>query len=142
MAVRRYVRDRLGRFSSTGGGTIGRSRPPAPAPSGGSLTRKLRAGQRKLYRAEQDRMQALGGTVAGMRIIRRNVKQGAARPAASTGQRSTGRVTDALRGTMRQLAQSDARYFRQAGNILGGDRRSQGTLGGSTRKPQRKLKGT
>lgn len=140
MAVRRYTRDRRGRFSS-GGGIIGRSKQAAPAPSGGNLTRKLRAGQRGLYRAEQDRMQALGGNVAGMRIIRRNVKQGAARPVAATSRRSSGRVTDALRGTMRQLAQSDARYFREAGNILGSGRRSQSTLSAITRKSQRRLKG-
>lgn len=142
MGVRRYTRDRRGRFSSSGAGTIGRVKPDAAPSSSGSLTRKLRAGQRKLYRAEQDRMQALGGTVAGMRIIRRNVRQGATRPAASTGQRNSGRVADALRGTMRQLAQSDARYFRQADNILSSGRGGKGTLSGSTRKPQRRLKGS
>lgn len=143
MAVRRYARDRHGRFASGGGnGTIAnRSKSAAPAKPGGSMTKALRRGQRKLYRAEQDRMHMLGGNVAGMRIIQRNVRKGAAPKATggTSGGSRAGSVSGALRGTMRQLAQSDARYYRNMGAALGGSK-TQGTLGGS--KPRRRLKGS
>ena len=78
MAVRNQTRDSRGRFAGRGtGGIISRPKPPKPQPKGGSMTRALRRGQRDLYKAEQMRVQSLGGNVAGMRIIRRNIKKGA-----------------------------------------------------------------
>jgi hypothetical protein len=145
MAVRRYARDRRGRFASGGGGgTIAnRSKPAPPARSGGSMTKALRRGQRALYRAEQDRIQVLGGNVAGMRIIQRDIRRGAAARSsaapASTG--GTGRVSDAMRSTLRGLAQSDARYYRELGNILGSTGGGQKRVTGS-RKPRRRLPGS
>lgn len=143
MTVRRYVRDSRGRFSSSGNGTISRGRPERPATTGGSMTRALRRGQRALYRAEQDRMQMLGGNVAGMRIIQRDIRKGAAArsTAAPSGtQRGNGRVSDALRGTLRQLAQSDARFYRGVSQIAGQGSTGPKRVGGSSRKPRR-LKG-
>lgn len=145
MAVRRYVRDRRGRFAGSGAsGTVAnRNKPAAPARSGGSMTKALRRGQRALYRAEQDRIQALGGNVAGMRIIQRDIRRGAAARSsaapASTG--GTGRVSDAMRSTLRGLAQSDARYYRELGNILGSSGGGQKRVTGS-RKPRRRLPGS
>ena len=94
-----------------------------------------------LYRAEQDRMHMLGGNVAGMRIIQRNIRSGAALRAtgSTSGGGRTASVSGALRGTLRQLAQSDARYYRDMGAALGGSK-PQGKLGGS--KPRRRLKGS
>ncbi len=104
------------------------------------MTKALRKGQRRLYRAEQDRMQMLGGNVAGMRIIQRDMKRRASATTAtgSSSASRTGSVSGALRGTMRQLAQSDARYYRNMGAALGGSR-NQAALGSS--KPRRRLKG-
>ena len=142
MAVRNIVRDSKGRFAGSGsGGVLSRPKRPKPAPKGGSMTRALRRGQRDLYKAEQQRVQSLGGNVAGMRLIRRDIKKGAAkRTAASGGSKGTGRVSDALRGTLQQLAQSDARYFREANQILN-QPASKPKLTGSRKPRQRKLKG-
>lgn len=105
------------------------------------MTRALRRGQRDLYRAEQQRVQSLGGNVAGMRLIRRDIKKGAAKPAApSSKPQGTGRVSDALRGTLQQLAQSDARYFREASQILN-QPTGKPKLPSSRKPRQRKLKG-
>lgn len=142
MPVRNYIRDARGRFSSRGGGTISRAKQPKPQPKGGSLTRSLRAGQTALYKAEQSRVQMLGGNVAGLRLIRQGIRRGAAARTAQaegTGQRGTGRVSDALRSNLRQLAQSDARYYRQMSTILGSGTSGK-TLKGSG-KTQRRLKG-
>jgi hypothetical protein len=105
------------------------------------MTKALRRGQRKLYRAEQDRMQMLGGNVAGMRIIQRDIKRrtSVTNATGSTSDSRIGSVSGALRGTMRQLAQSDARYYRNMGAALGRSR-NQGALGSS--KPRRRLKGS
>ena len=142
MAVRNFVRDSKGRFSGGGGGGVmSRSKRPKPAPQGGSMTRALRRGQRDLYKAEQQRVQSMGGNVAGMRLIRRDIKKGAANQTATSGQaKGTGRVSDALRGTLQQLAQSDARYFREANQILN-QSTSKPKLAGSRKPRQRKLKG-
>jgi len=131
MGVRRYARDAKGRFS--GGGTVRGTRSAPAKPTGGSMTRALRRGQRALYRTEQDRIHALGGNVAGMRIIRRDIKKGAAamRPTASSATAQSGSISGALRGTLRQLAQSDARYFKGV----------QEQLGGSKPSPRRRLPG-
>ena len=76
----------------------------------------MRKGQRKLYGAEQDRVQSLGGNVAGKRIILRDIKQDAANKVANAGSGSSSNVniSDTLRKTGRSLAQSDRRYFRAA----------------------------
>ena len=69
----------------------------------------------------------MGGNIAGMRIIQRNIKQGAAtRSAAIQPGGGAGSLSGSMRGTLRQLAQSDARYYRELSNIVG-----------STRKPRR-----
>lgn len=152
MAVRRFIRDARGRFASRGSVVGGRAKPaPAKKPAG-SMTRMLRKGQRDLYRAEQDRMQTLmrvsgGGSVAGMRIIRRNIKAGAASRSNATtsitGATKPGSVSQSLRGTLRQLAQSDARYYRELGNTVGATRSSASKrVSGSSSRPRRKLKGS
>ena len=145
MAVRNYVRDSKGRFSSRGGGTISRPKRPRPQPKGGSMTRALRRGQTELYKAEQTRAQGLmrisgGGSVAGLRLIRGGIRRGAQQRTTGGGSSGgTGRVSDAMRATLRQLAQSDARYFREIGNITGASSSAKQVAG--TRKPrQRKLK--
>jgi hypothetical protein len=142
MAVRNFIRDSKGRFAGSGGGSVvSRPKDPKPAPKGGSMTRALRQGQRDLYKAEQQRVQLLGGNVAGMRLIRRDIKKGAAKQTANSGGvKSTGRVSDALRGTLQQLAQSDARYFREASQILN-QPASKPKLASSRKPRQRKLKG-
>lgn len=145
MVVRNFVRDARGRFSSRGGssGTISRPKQPKPQAKGGSLTRSLRAGQTALYKAEQSRMQMLGGNVAGLRLIRQGIRRGAAARTAQpsvSGQRGIGRVTDALRSNLRQLAQSDARYYRQMGTILNNGASGK-TLKASS-KTRRRLKGS
>jgi hypothetical protein len=136
MAVRRYIRDRKGRFSATGGTVASRNKPKAPSKPGGAITKKLRKGQRALYKSEQDRLHALGGDVAGMRIIQRNVRQGAAaRPTSSaSGANRSGSASGALQGALRQLAQSDARYFRGAQQALGGNRQSSKIKGTSSKR--------
>ena len=143
MAVRNIARDSKGRFSgSGGGGVVSRPKKPKPAPKGGSMTRALRRGQRDLYKAEQQRVQSLGGNVAGMRLIRRDIKKGAAKRTATSGEaKGTERVSDALRGTLRQLAQSDARYFREVNQMLN-QPASKPKLAGSRKPRQRKLKGS
>ncbi len=148
MAVRNIARDSRGRFAPKGGGVVSRAKQPRPQPTGGSMTRMLRRGQRDLYKAEQERAQGLmqisgGGSVAGMRLIRGSIRRGAQqRIAASAKQPSaTGKVSDAIRGTLRQLAQSDARYFRELGNIVGTAGTAKPKLRGSQKPKQRKLKG-
>jgi hypothetical protein len=147
MGVRNFVRDSKGRFaggSGGSGGVIRRSRPPAPAPKGGSMTRALKRGQRALYKAEQQRVYSLGGNVAGMRIIRRNVKRGAAatRPTSTAGAGTTNRrVSDALRGTLRELAKSDARYFREVNQAIG-QSAPKARVNPSRTTRQRRLKGS
>lgn len=147
MAVRNIARDKRGRFAPKGGGVISRPKRPRPQPTGGSMTRALRRGQTQLYKAEQTRAQGLmrmsgGGSVAGLRLIRGGIRRGAQQRAAGSASRpgATGRVSDALRGTLQQLAQSDARYFRELGNITGTSSTGKRMTGGA--KPrQRKLKG-
>jgi ribosomal protein L14E/L6E/L27E len=144
MAVRNQVRDSRGRFAGGGGGgVISRPKPPRPQPKGGSMTRALRRGQRDLYKAEQMRVQSMGGDVAGMRIIRRNIKKGAnAKTTASSKQgKGSGKVSDALRGTLRQLAQSDARYFRELNNIVNQPANSARRVTGTRKSSQKRLKG-
>jgi len=146
--VRQYVRDKRGRFASKGGGVMSRPKQPRPAPKGGSITRALRRGQTAMYKAEQMRAQTLmresgGGSVAGLRLIRGAIKRGAAARSATAAPSSgpqRGNVTRALRGTMRQLAQSDARYFRGVEQMTRSTS-SQGRLSGSRSKPKR-LKGS
>ena len=145
MAVRNFVRDARGRFSSRGGGTVSRAKKPKPQPKGGSLTRALKAGQTALYKAEQSRMQMLGGNVAGLRLIRQGIRRGAdvKRAQMNTSpkpQGATGSVSGALRGTLRQLAQSDARYYRELGTILNTSSGGKAIKGSS--KPRRRLKGS
>jgi hypothetical protein len=144
MAVRNQVRDSRGRFAGGGtGGVISRPKPPKPQPKGGSMTRALRRGQRDLYKAEQMRVQSLGGNVAGMRIIRRNIKKGANQKTAASSKQSqgSGKVSDALRGTLRQLAQSDARYFRELNNIVGQPASAARRVAGTRKPSQKRLKG-
>jgi len=144
MAVRNQARDSRGRFASRGtGGVISRPKQPKPQPKGGSMTRALRRGQRDLYKAEQMRVQSLGGNVAGMRIIRRDIKKGASAKAAapSTTRQGSGKVSDALRGTLRQLAQSDARYFRELNNIVGQPASAARRVAGARKPSQKRLKG-
>lgn len=145
MAVRRYIRDRQGRFASGRGSTVSGAKPERPASTGGSMTRMLRKGQRALYRGEQDRIHAIGGNVAGMRIIQRDIKRGAAARTTTpspAGRRSSGRISDAMRDTLRQLAQSDARYYRDLGAILGSGNKPQGRVTGSKPRKPRRLKGS
>jgi hypothetical protein len=144
MAVRNQVRDSRGRFAGGGtGGVISRPKPSKPQPKGGSMTRALRRGQRDLYKAEQMRVQSLGGNVAGMRIIRRNIKKGANQKTAASSKQSqgSGKVSDALRGTLRQLAQSDARYFRELNNIVGQPASAARRVAGARKPSQKRLKG-
>lgn len=109
------------------------------------MTRALKAGQTALYKAEQSRMQMLGGNVAGLRLIRQGIRRGAdakrsqmsASPARQAGAES---VSGALRGTLRQLAQSDARYYRELGTILNTSSGGKAIKGSS--KPRRRLKGS
>ena len=147
MAVRNYVRDKNGRFTSKGGGVVSRAKQERPKPKGGSLTRSLRRGQTELYKAEQSRAQGLmrmsgGGSVAGLRLIRSGIRRKAQQPAAGTARVSggTGRVSDALRGTLRGLAQSDARYYRELGQALGGTGRK--SIKGSSGRSRRRLPGS
>ena len=147
MAVRNYVRDKSGRFASKGGGVVSRAKQKRPQPKGGSMTRALRRGQTELYKAEQTRAQGLmrmtgGGSVSGLRLIRGGIRRGAQQRTAGVGQSSggTGRVSDALRGTLRGLAQADARYYREMGQILGSTGRK--SVKGSTGRKQRKLPGS
>jgi hypothetical protein len=148
--VRQYVRDKRGRFASKGGGVLSRPKQPRPAPKGGSITRSLKRGQTALYKAEQMRAQTLmresgGGSVAGLRLIRGAIKRGAASRTPSTAPRSgggqqRGSVTRAMRGTMRQLAQSDARYFRGVEQLTRSSKQ-QGQIGGK-RSSRKRLSGS
>jgi hypothetical protein len=149
MAVRNYVRDKQGRFSSKGGGVVSRAKQERPQPKGGSMTRALRRGQTELYKAEQVRAQGLmkisgGGSVAGLRLIRggirRGVQQGASTAVGSTGR--TGRVSDALRGTLQNLAQSDARYFRGVAQMTGGSTGGKKAIKGTPKRSRRQLPGS
>jgi hypothetical protein len=143
--VRNYVRDSRGRFS--GNGVLSRPKQPRPPAKGGSITRALRAGQRELYKGEQQKVRNLGGNVAGMRIIRRDIKAGAAarmatpaaKPAAGS---KPGKVSDALRGTLRNLAQADARYYREMGQILGQGSGGKKAVKGSSKPKPKRLKGS
>ena len=147
MAVRNYVRDKNGRFTSKGGGVVSRAKQERPKPKGGSLTRSLRRSQTELYKAEQSRAQGLmqmagGGSVAGLRLIRGGIRRRAQQPAAG-GPRVAGgasRVSDALRGTLRGLAQSDARYYRELGQALGDTGRK--SIKGSSGRSRRRLPGS
>jgi hypothetical protein len=146
MAVRNYIRDAKGRFSSRGGGTISGPKRQRPQPKGGSMTRALRRGQTELYKAEQTRAQGLmrlsgGGSVAGLRLIRGGIRRGANQRAASAAPATSSkprRVSDALRDTLRELAQSDARYIREIQQITGTTRKKPAVRGSSK---QKRLKG-
>lgn len=147
MAVRNFARDSRGRFASRGGGVVSRPKQPRPAPKGGSMTRALRKGQTELYKAEQTRAQGLmkisgGGSVAGLRLIRGGIRRGAQqRTTGSNPSGGSGRVSDAMRGTLRQLAQSDARYYRELSNIIGSTN-SKKKISGTQKPRQRRLKGS
>ena len=109
------------------------------------MTRALRRGQTQLYKGEQNRAQMMmqvtgGGSVAGLRLIRRSIRGGAAartagpRPATVKPQ---GRVSDALRSTLQSLAKADAAYYREMGAILGETKKTPNTMKGA-KKPSRK----
>lgn len=144
--VRNYIRDSNGRFS--GAGVMSRPKGPKPAPKGGELRRALRRGQRELYKLEQQGIRDLGGNVAGMRIIRRDIKAGAAARTSGASSKPAGggkpgKVADALRGTLRGLAQSDARRYREMGQILGQTGGGKKAVKGSASKPKpKRLKGS
>ena len=146
MAVRNYIRDANGRFSSRGSGTVKGAKRQRPQPKGGEMTRTLRRGQTAMYKAEQSRAQMMmqvtgGGSVSGLRLIRGGIRRGANQRAASPAPDTSskpGRVSDALRDTLRSLAQADAQYIREIQELTGTTRKKPAVRGSSK---QKRLKG-
>jgi hypothetical protein len=110
---RRYIRDARGRFSGGGGGGVvsGARRPRRQKPLG-QMTRTLKASTEALKQSDRRMSLAITGSAAGP-ILSRGRRASATAPArAAQASGGTGKVSDALRNTLRGLAQSDARFYR------------------------------
>ena len=114
---------------------------------GGEMTKKLRKGMRQLHSKEQDRIYSLGGDVVGSRVTRTNLRKAGDKIKAQAKSSNfkadpNTKLSDVLRGNLRKLAQSDARYYRSMDKILKESRPNDGTMIGSTKIPKtRRLKG-
>ena len=110
---RRYIRDARGRFSGGGGGGVisGPKRPKRQKPLG-QMTRTLKASTEALKQSDRRMSLGLTGRAAGP-ILSRGRRASTTAPArAAQASGGTGKVSDALRNTLRGLAQSDARFYR------------------------------
>lgn len=105
-------RPRAGRVMDTTVMPRGGTRPPGQGP----LATALRSTLRDLARLDATRIREIE-SITGMKVGRRNGGTPTARALPGTGGRS-GRVSDALRGSLRQLAQSDARTVREMQDIM------------------------
>ena len=93
---------------------------------GGEMSKVLRGSVRTLHQQEQNRLYRMGGNGAGQRLISRNLRKGGEKRAADAQAnwekagrpKSDTKISDVLRGTLRQLAQSDARRLRAINNAL------------------------
>ena len=101
-----------------------------------------------MHQQEQNRLYRAGGNVAGSRLIRAGLRKGAEKLKAQAKSRNikadpNTKLSDVLRGTLRNLAQSDARRLRAIDAALKESRSvSDGSMIGSTKIPKtRRLKG-
>ena len=111
----------------------GGSRPPGQGP----MATALRSTLRDLARLDAARIREIE-SITGMKVGRRNGSTPTAKALPGTGSRS-GKVSDALRGSLRQLAQSDARTVREMQDIMREPPRGQ--LRGTNRSGQRRIGG-
>ena len=154
---------KTGRFTSasggSGGGGLVRSikgpgpkgtiktgqKPKFKEQKGGELSKALRGQVRRLHQVEQDRLYRMGGDVAGSRLIRTNLRKGTDKLKAQSKNIKTDpntKVSDVLRGSLRNLARSEARILRETDKALKEFRAANRTdiVKNSGRK-QRRLKG-
>ena len=115
---------------------------------GGEMSKILRGSVRTMHQQEQNRLYRAGGNVAGSRLIRAGLRKGAEKLKAQAKSRNikadpNTKLSDVLRGTLRNLAQSDARRLRAIDAALKESRSvSDGSMIGSTKIPKtRRLKG-
>ena len=138
---RRYIRDARGRFSGGGGGgVISRARKPRRARPRGEMTRTLRASVEALKQGDRRMSLAMTGSAAGPILSKgRRAAPGAqAKVQQAAGPR--GRVTDALGSTLRSLAQSDARFYRDLSRELSSTTKQIG--GGKAKAKPKALRGS
>lgn len=105
-------RPRADRVTETTVMPRGGSRPPGQGP----IATALRGTLRDLARLDAARIREVE-SITGMKVGRRSGSTATPKALPGTGGRS-GKVSDALRGTLRQLAQSDARMIREMQQIM------------------------
>ena len=115
---RRYIRDARGRFSGGGGGGVvsGPRRPRREKPRG-QMTRALRGNIESLKQSDRKMALATFGRAAGP-ILSKGRRAPASAPARAAQAAKGGKVSDALRSGLRDLAQSDARFYRAMASEL------------------------
>jgi hypothetical protein len=109
-------------------------------PGQGAMTQALRSTLRTLARLDAQRIRDIesltGAPIGKPRSSRggssRAIAPGAGKPPAVSSGKPAGRASDSLRGALRNLAQSDARHYRDLGSMTAGASRGQlkGTGGG------------
>jgi hypothetical protein len=117
---RRYIRDARGRFSGGGnGGVVSGPRRPRRQKPLGQMTRTLKASLEGLKQSDRQRDLMFTGKAAGPILSRgRRAAPGIqAKVAEAAG--PSGRVSQALGSSLRKLAQSDARFYRDLAKELG-----------------------
>lgn len=111
-------------------------------PGQGTITQALRSTLRTLAQLDAQRIRDIEN-LTGMPISRprggRAIAPGAGKPPAVSSGKPSGRVSDSLRGALRVLAQSDAKYYRELGKMTAGG--GKGQLKGSGSGSGKRLSG-
>ena len=100
-----------------GPGSTAGARPPA-SQRPGSMTHTLRGMLRELAQSDARLIRDIEAAT-GLPIAPPKGRRGGTAKLPGSGTSGTGKVSDALRGSLRQLAQSDARLYRDMAQIIG-----------------------